>query len=350
VFCDMDRVPEILEAFRTVTADGSTVDNVWISNYTPPDHNLHQFVFFLKPEATNTRDGVNVEATLKKALGLLQPGVGGKPVKIGAIRVIGGPYLDKHSVMVKHYGVIAKISKEGESAISAAAREALKTKFAEDIAGWTPEHYKSHILGGHQFLQKFPQFNAFSLLTLNDNLVITRLGPGTYAIKLKVRGENFIILNSFHPYQVVPYNSAGNAIIVFEALSELSWEDLRGKLAGPTDPTTAPEGSIRHVFLRDKEQCGLKDVDRGSNCVHMSAGPLEGMVELQRFFSDAGAELTFAQTSFGVLLSKTLGEEKLNKLAQNPDAEIGGKKQSVFDLTEEKNADEAVTILENCKL
>jgi len=342
-----ERIPKILEAFHQVTADGSKVDNVWITPYHAPSGHEHQFLFFLKPEATNTREGVNVEVCLKKALALLEKGVSGKHVKIGAVRVIGGPYLDKHSVMVKHYGVIAKISKEGESAISASAREVLKTKFADDIAGWTPEYYKTHILGGHQFLEKFPHFNAFSLLALNDNLTIVRLGPGTYSIKVKVRGEPFIVLNSFHPYQVVPYNSVGNAIIVFECLSECSWEDLRSKLTGPTDPTTAPEGSIRKVFLNEKAQCGLKDVDRGSNCVHMSAGPLEGMVELQRFFSDLdkGSHVEYGQTSFGLLLSKSINKEKLNHLAENPDVEFGGKKQSAFDLTEEKNADEAVALL-----
>jgi len=200
-------------------------------------------------------------------------------------------------------------------------------------------------------LEKFHQFNAFSLLTLNDNLPIVRLGPGTYAIKLKIRGETFIVLNSFHPYQVVPYNSPGNAIIVFECLSECTWEDLRGKLAGPTDPTTAPQGSIRHLFLKDKDECGLKDVDRGSNCVHMSAGPLEGMVELQRFFSDMdkGAHIGLTQTAFGSLLSKVYDQDKLNKLAENPDVDAGGKKQSVFDLTEEKNASEAASILGQLK-
>jgi len=294
-----------------------------------------------------------VEVCLRKALTILENGVGvGKAIKIGAIRVIGGPYLNKHSIMVQHYGVIAKISKEGETAISAAAREVLRVKFAEDIGSWTPEYYKSHVLGGHQFLQKFPQFNAFSLLAMNDNLTIIRLGPGTYAIKIKVRGEPFIVLNSFHPYQVVPYNSAGNAIIVFECSSSSSWAELRN-LAGPTDPTTAPEGSIRRAFLNAKAECGLIDVDRGSNCVHMSAGPLEGMVELQRFFSDLDTAkiVPYDHTAFGaLLLGKGFSHQKLSALAENPDAEAGGKKQSVFDLTEEKDALEALTILEHSKL
>jgi len=36
------------------------------------------------------------------------------------------------------------------------------------------------------------------------------------------------------------------------------------------------------------------------------------------------------------VLSKIFDQDKLNKLADNPDVEVGGKKESVFDLTEEK--------------
>jgi len=348
-----DRIPQILEAFHKVTADNSAVDNIWVTKYTPTKDHAHQFLFFLKPEATNFRDGAHVEKILRKSLSLLEKGVDGSPVKIGAIRVVGGPYLDKHSIMVQHYGVIAKISKEGESAISEAARDVLRTKFADDLKNWTPEYYKSHVLGGHQILAKFPQLNAFSLLALNDNSTITRLGPGTYTIKPKIRGETFIVLNSFHPYQVVPYNTKGNAIIVFECVSQCSWRDLRGRLAGPTDPTTAPEGSIRHALLKDKVEFGLTDVDRGSNGVHMSAGPLEGLVELQRFFSDkdTGKAVGFNETAFGsLLLGKGIKEEKLVALAENPDAETpDGKKKSVFDLTEEENALESAAILSQVK-
>jgi hypothetical protein len=249
--------------------------------------------------------------------------------------------------MVQHYGVIAKISREGESAISDAARQTLKTKFAEDIAGWSPEHYKSHVIGGHQFLAKFPEFNAFSLLAINDNLGTTRLGPGTYALKFKIKGELFIILNPFHAYQVVPYNTAGNAVVALECLSEIPWTELRTNIAGPTDPTTAPEGSVRHLLLKEKAQFGLHEVDRGSNGVHMSAGPLEGMIEVQRFFSD-NTPLPFTDTAFG----QALTEKKIDisKVTPNPDVEVGGSKKSLFDLTEEKDVSESLSILASLKL
>jgi len=349
-----DRIPQILEAFNKVTTENSNVDNIWVTKYTPITDNAHQFLFFLKPEATDVRAGVKLEVILRKTLALLEKGVNGHPVKIGAIRVIGGPHLDKHSIMVQHYGVIAKISKEGESAISESARDVLRSKFADDLKTWSNDYYKSHVLGAHQFLAKFPQLNAFSLLALNDNLTITRLGPGTYTIKPKIRGETFIVLNSFHPYQVVPYNTRGNAIIVFECVSQSSWRDLRGNLAGPTDPTTAPESSIRYALLRDKAEFGLADVDRGSNGVHMSAGPLEGLVELQRFFSDkdTGKVVGFNETAFGsLLLGKGISEKKLSVLAENPDVETpDGKKKSVFDLTEEENALESAAILSQLKI
>jgi hypothetical protein len=337
-----------LKAFHKVTEDKSEVHDVWIKPYhKPATSHVHQFIFFFKPEATNTRGGANLELVLNKSLALLEKGIDGKGIKIGGIRVLGGPYLDKHNIMVQHYGVIAKISREGESAISEAARQALKTKYAEDIAGWSPEHYKSHILGGHQFLAKFPEFNAFSLLAINDNMGTFRLGPGTYSLKLKIKGELFIILNPFHAYQVVPYNAPGNAIVAFECLSEIPWTKLRNNIGGPTDPTTAPEGSIRHLLLKEKDHFGLHEVDRGNNGVHMSAGPLEGMIEVQRFFSDH-TPLSFDDTAFGHAL-KDKGVD-ISKVVANPDVDTGKKKESLFDITEEKDSSEALDILSHLKL
>lgn len=113
----------------------------------------------------------------------------------------------------------------------------------------------------------------------------------------------------------------------------MSWADLRTKLCGATNPAKADEGkrhslilflfffiisfpithqptvavsiffliiflcyqfflpllgSIRAELLKNKEATGMIDVNMSSNGVHMSAGPLEGLVELQRFMSTEG--------------------------------------------------------------
>jgi len=268
-------------------------------------------------------------------------------VTIGAVRVIGGPYLDKHDVMVNHYGVISKISKEGLPAISDAAKVVLQEKFGDDLKAG------AEVVGGHEFLARFKQFNPFSLLVVNDNLGTTRLAGGTYLMKIKVLGKTYLVLNPFHSFQLVPYTTPGNAIIVCEGLSTLSWADLRNKLAGLTDPAASQPGSIRKLFLDNKAALGLKDCDKGSNGLHLSAGPLEGLVEMQRFFSDAsaGAHIPLSSLAFGAYLKgKGASDAQIENFARNPDTLKDGKRTSLFDLTEEKSFDVAADLLFAAKL
>jgi len=264
-------------------------------------------------------------------------------VEFGAARVLGGDYLEKHSLMVEHYGVISKISKEGVSAISDQAKEKLQADFKDLLAAG------AEVLGGHQFLKAQPQFNAFSLLVLNDNLGTKRLAGGTYAMTIKVLGKPYILLNPFHAYQLVPYTTSGHAIIAFEGLSKLPWAELRQNICGVTDPKAAEAGSIRSLFLHNREALGLGDVDKGTNGVHMSAGPLEGMVELQRFFTDhdaSSAKLALDNLAFGsLLLHSGVKPERLAELATNPDLSLEGKNVSAFDATEEKDAQESAKLL-----
>jgi len=81
----------------------------------------------------------------------------------------------------------------------------------------------------------------------------------------------------------------------------------------------------------------------------MSAGPLEGLVELQRFFTDHEAspqKLAFENFAFGnLLLHSGTQPDRIVGLAQNPDLSRDGKNISAFDLTEEKDALEAAKIL-----
>jgi len=296
------------------------------------------FFFFLKPEATSISSGVQV----KEILTLVKKVFEEHSIQIGAVRILGGGYLDAHNLMVEHYGVISKISKEGVSAISEQAKEKLDSEFKDVLAGG------AKVLGGNQFLEEQPQFNAFSLLTLNDNLGTKRLAGGTYAMNLRVLGKPYILLNPFHAYQLVPFTTVGNALIAFEGISTLPWETLRSKICGVTDPKAAEVGSLRNLFLLNKESLGLAEVDRGNNGVHMSAGPLEGMVELARFFSDHDThnKITYDQTAFGSFLgNKGASVERVQELAQNPILNLEGKAVSAFDATEEKDVGESATIL-----
>jgi len=325
----------IKASFDRVTAPGSKVDNEWVVPPTPfTSHDENQFLFFLKPEATT--------ANVKYILDLSVKVLSDAGVTFGGVRVVGGPYLDKHNIMVQHYGVISKISKEGYDIISDAAKAKLNADFGDDVkAVGLP-------LGGHQWLKNNPDFSPLALCTVNDNVGTTRLAGGTYLCKFKVLGKTQLVLNPFHAYQLVPYVVQGNALIVFECRSKMSWEDLRTNLCGTTDPSKAADGSIRAALLKNKEATGMVAVNLGANGIHMSAGPLEGMVELQRFLSDwdAGKKVDYTSLAFGAhLQSLGVSAEKICKLAENPVVKNGDKNESTFDMTEEKSAVEAGPIL-----
>ena len=192
-----------------------------------------------------------------------------------------------------------------------------------------------------------------------------RLGPGSYVLKLsEPGGRTVLVLNAFHPAQLyssspapflpvtaylsrLPYYSPSNVVILFEALSTRSWRSLRQDFIGATDPAKALAGSLRNRLLVDKAKFGLAEVASGSNAFHLSAGPLEGMVELQRFFG-VGIE----ETSFGRgLLRAAFPLPRIALLSNNPLLPgADGKLASAFDLTEELDQDIALTLLTAAKL
>ncbi len=156
------------------------------------------------------------------------------------------------------------------------------------------------------------------------------------------------MLNPFHPFQLEPYYAPDSAIIVLACLAAQPWAELRQRLAGATDPLHAAAGSLRNLFLTQKERLGLADVSRGANGIHLSAGPLEGMVEVQRFFSDheSGLEVPAADTAFGRRLARNgMDQARILQLAGNPNLAFDGREVSAFDLTEEMDAVPAAAAL-----
>lgn len=308
----------------------------WVAPYEPPKGDTaHQFVLFLKPEATAVQDGVDLQAILKMILERLSA----FESTVHAIRILPAAYLKEHNIMARHYGVINQISRRGEEALTEAAREKLHTEFADDIAGG------AEILGGHQFLDTHPDFSPLALSTLNDNVGTTKLGGGSYCMRLNLLGQVYLLLNPFHAYQLVPFTTGQRAIVVMEGRSNQDWSTLREDLTGATNPQKAPPGSIRAELLARKDEFGLQDVHQGLNGVHLSAGPLEGMVEIQRFFSDheTGNLLAWRDTRFGrQLAADGKSPDEVAALAENPSLDVDGEAISAFDLTEEINAIESI--------
>ena len=304
-----------------------------VKEYSPVEKR-NEALFFFKPEVLKPRVdfGKILEITLDKFSEF--------GVSIESACVFSGEYLKKYEIMAKHYGVINRIAREGKSAVSPAAKKKFREFFGEDIE-------RAPVLGAFQFLEKYPEFNEFSLYVLWENLEMKRLASGTSCEKIRI-GENFMyVLNGFHPYQLLHFTAGDSLIVVMAVVSDSSWKGLRREMLGATDPLHAEEGSLRRILLEKKKEFNLPEVSQGYNGMHLSAGPVEALAELLRFCSnyETGKVLSIGDTAIGRKFLEAFSEEAVKEMLQNPKIKINGREESVFDLTEEMDVEEAIETL-----
>jgi hypothetical protein len=329
----IDEISRILSDLAKAKND--KLQDIWIKRYqVEEDFTKNQFVVLLKPEIIAVQDDVNVEGILR----LVFKAFLRWNVEIRAIRVLTADYLRQYRIIDNLYGVINHTSRWGFDAISADARRELEREFGSDL------RLGAEVLGGHQFIERYPKFSPSTLSALSDSIGPKKLASGTYCLRLEVDGKILLVLNAFHPFQVENFTKRGKNIVIFEALSNTTWSILRRQLLGATDPTKAAEGSIRQMLLMLRSELGLSVVNLSNNGVHMSSGPLEGMIELQSLFSEheISAQLSLRETCFGhMLLNKGLPELLLDKLVKHPTIEKCKCVISSHDLTEEIDSEAA---------
>lgn len=306
--------------------------------YANPDLQTgkNEFLFFIKPEITLPSDTIKLTPVLE----LIQDKIQEFGLKIHNIKVLSAEYLDKYNVIAQHYGVINKIATNAIKNMS----ETAKDKFKE-IYGIPVTEVK--VLGGIEFLQQYPSFNALSLDFLCQNKKSAKLAGGTYVIDVKLDTETVYVVNGFHARQLLQFTDKGRSIVVMTLSGDLSWADARTNFIGATFPDNAAGTSIRKNLLLNKEALGIPEISQGLNGVHLSAGPVEALIELKRYnsdFSDNAKIKDYSSFSFGKKLIDAFGG-KSDTIVTNPDVNNNGKMVSVFDITEEKNSDEAIEIL-----
>jgi hypothetical protein len=316
-------------------ARGGASEPFWLSSQGAVDKRS-EAILFIKPEITMSGD-----EAVAGFLDIVEAGLQKHDVAIQNIGVLGWRYLSANNIMGQHYGVINRVSREGASALSPDA-------MAQAQALGQPSE---RIMGGHEFLEAFPEFNPISMTVLWDNLNAgsKRVAPGTYAMRVQVLNEFVILLNGFHPHQLNHFHGEGQAIVVALVRFNRPWKEMRDALIGETDPTKAAAGSIRSQLLAQSGSLGVPVVNKGLNGIHLSAGPLEGMVEVARFCSqpNADAEANYMMTNFGALLDEKTEIARVRVFAENPMLKIDGKDISAFDATELLDPNEAITLLSN---
>ncbi|MFN8578759.1 MAG: hypothetical protein U0354_18170 [Candidatus Sericytochromatia bacterium] len=334
---DIEKVKkDIIEQVKN--AQNKSADYVQIYSNPEKSSSENEFIFFIKPEVTLKSDTINFDKVVDLAFDKIKE----FGLNVSDIKVLGNEYLKKHNIIAQHYGVINKIASNPLLNMSESAKENLKV-FAE-----VDNLEKINVLGGIQFLEKYPFFNDISLDVLLQNFSPKKLAGGTYVVKVKVDTDTVYVINGFHPRQLNHFTADGRNIVVMTVNGDLSWADARGKFIGATNPETADSASLRATLLKNQSSFGIPEVSQGLNGFHLSAGPVEGLVELVRYnsnFAESNGAKTYKDFSFGQKLSDNFSDEQIAKILDNANLTVDGKTVSSFDLTEEKSANEAIELL-----
>jgi hypothetical protein len=318
----------------------STASSKIYENKDHPDQQ-HDFLFFIKPEIIQIED----EDKLKAIFEMLLRKISQFGFTIREIRLLGASYLEKYDIIAQHYGVINALSRDPLKVFTTEA----KSKF-RDIFGHAPEEVK--VLGSLQFLRQYPSFTPDSLQQLWQQSHSAKLSGGNYCAPVKARGEDVYLINGFHPKQLIHFTAEGRMIITLMLSGNLDWAVARNQFIGKTNPADAAPGSLRNDLLVNKERFGLNEVSASQNGFHLSAGPVEGLVELMRYGSDfsLGDIKKPSDFSFGKQLLKVFSEEETGIICSNRIVGYKGNKISTYDLTEEKNSGEAISLLKESDL
>lgn len=107
-------------------------------------------------------------------------------------------------------------------------------------------------------------------------------------------------------------------------------------MIGSTFPEKASAGSIRGELYARAAEFGYDKVDIANNGVHLSAGPFEGIAELDNFVAKALGKDIFAQLSFvKYMLAQGLTMEQIKKSITNPTLIIEEKAKDLYGITED---------------
>jgi hypothetical protein len=147
------------------------------------------------------------------------------------------------------------------------------------------------------------------------------------------------VINGFYPAMAERFDHADNVmhyfVVEFDS-AECSWESFRKEILGVTNSSKAASTSLRGQLFADFPV----ELPGSDNFVHGSAGPLEGFAERLVHEEEVG----LATSPIGVYLQRRGVSAVTFRAwcARKPIVELA----ALFDLTEEKNSDEILPILD----
>ena len=327
---------QILETYASCN-ESLTIQPVTIGQVTW----RNELVLFIKPEIFMVERVSQVEQTIH----LLFTKLNEFKAYTSGIMVVGGKVLDEKEIMNNHYGFINRLSRLASKILDDNDRNIIA-----NVLGLTSiEDYE--ISGGHEYLLRHPNQDVFSLDRLWFTKKSIKLRSGFYVQAYEDNGQKIILVNGFHPAQLVQFTNPTHRIVLLLIHSNTDWSVLKNQMIGATFPEKAVKESIRGILFAQSREFGLETVSIANNGVHLSAGPFEGAYETVNFFAKIlGAN---PEKNPPLVLQRIMRTgvpvEQAFSILRNPILEAPGKPIDLFTATEDMNTEDSIRYWERNK-
>lgn len=324
---------QLEQLYRTAVSDP---DEKWVRYPELNTTKRNQLIFFFKPECFLLPTSSDTKSVMSMSLDKMTQ----HSVSITGALLLGGSSLGRHGIMDRHYGYINTLSRSASSTLN----EVDYAQIADSLEIVNLSDYA--ILGGHEFLSRYVDFDAGSLNEFWFAKRSHKIRSGFYVQRYNVNGDKVILVNGFHPLQLQHYTDPSHKILVLVLETDSSWEVLKNMMVGETYPEKANPLSIRGELYRAPQQYGVNNVSIANNFVHLSAGPFEASFEMVNFLSSLDdSEFSVRDSNLGAKMIKAgYSTKDVVRAIGNPSTEIDGDQIDLFSLTENMDTAEAVAV------
>ncbi len=296
----------------------------------------NELILFVKPEMMMVRSENNIKASLELIFEKLQE----YKVDVDGIMALDGNLLDEKKIMDHHYGFINRLSRTASKMMSSEDLEIIAKQLnLSSLSGFD-------ILGGHEYLTKYPSETAADLDQLWFTKKSIKIRSGFYVQSYKKENSDILLVNGFHPAQLAHFTNPAHKILLFLIHTNTNWKTLKNEMVGATFPEKALPSSIRGSFYSDPQKYGLETVSIANNGVHLSAGPFEAAFELRNFFGET-LNIDWNTTNpllISKILSKGINLKAAYTTLDNPQVLLEGRDVDLFTATEDQNTEDAINI------
>lgn len=293
----------------------------------------NQAFIFIKPHAADSDKVLTLveEQLEKRGITIHQIGESTK------CRIISSGEIDKKGLIDQHYYAIAsKATLKTPDQLNVPA-DRFKEQFGVEWADVLSQGLAFNAIDGAKKVgMDAYQLEAEWRVAKKEKRMI-KFGGGFYCAKI----QDYYLFNGFFMSMREKYVAEGKRIVAYSVSwneDKLSWEDFRGKVLGPTDPTTAPTDSIRGMIYAQWKELGLEaQPDTGDNGVHASASPFEGLAEHMNWLGAFPDESEFGRA----MLKGGVKLRTLSEWSTDPQVFIDQERKktgSIFDQLEDQNA------------